>query len=75
MTKKEQSLFDFLIEWVTDKATAYLFINGGYNGYVYGSAGYVEDPDDEYWDEQVKLGAMTIEDAILEHRYLIGSVL
>lgn len=43
----EKDLFDFLVEWVTDEVAAQKIIKGGYQGYLYGGAGYVEvDPDD-----------------------------
>lgn len=48
MDATEKGLFDFLVEYYTDKVTAKKIINGGYQGYCYAGWGYVEvDPDDE----------------------------
>lgn len=72
MTPEQQELFNFLVEYVTDENTALFLIKGGEIGFVYGHGGYIKDPSDDYYNEQIELGSIGIDDVGLSHRYMIG---
>ena len=73
-------LQDFLAAYVTDEDTADFIIKGGEQGFHYGGAGFLTyDPDDmedmKAFDEAVEDDHyMTIDDAALHYKYVIGSL-
>lgn len=54
MTTEEKQLFDFLVEYYTDKVTAKKIINGGYQGYCYAGCGYQWVNSDELDDDYIQ---------------------
>lgn len=70
---------EFLTDYVTDAETADMIIKGGEQGFFYGGAGYLAfnpaDADElSAFNEYVDDGYMTIDDASLQHKYVIGSL-
>lgn len=76
MTKTEKALYNYLVDYITDEATAEIIIKGGERGYYYGRGGYVaiDTNDNERMSELSEDDeAFLIDDAGLNGVYLIGS--
>lgn len=73
-------LQDFLATYITDEDTACHIVKGGEQGFYYGGAGFLTyDPDDTEdmmaFNEAVEDGNyLTIDDAGLQYKYVIGSL-
>lgn len=79
MTAEQTKLYNYLIDYVTDKETAEKIIQGGEMGFLYGDGGYytcdVNDLDKDFVNEQLEYGGYLLEDMALDNKYLIGSQL
>lgn len=72
MSKEQEALYEFLVEYVTDEETAKIIIDGGEQGFYYGIGGYTTIDANEV-DSYVNEGYNVIDDASLTNTYLIGS--
>lgn len=79
MTAEQTKLYNFLIDYVTDKETVEKIIQGGEMGFLYGGAGYytcdIDNLDKDFVNEQIAFGGMLLDDMALDNKYLIGSQL
>lgn len=79
MTAEQTKLYNYLIDYVTDKETAEKIIQGGEMGFLYGGCGYytcdINETDSEFIAEQLEFGGMLLDDMALDNKYLIGSQL
>ena len=77
--KELNKLQDFLATYITDEDAAHWIIKGGEQGFYYGGVGFLTyDPDDtedmKAFNEAVETGYLTIDDAGLHYKYVIGSL-
>lgn len=80
MTKwnsEQKQLFEYLVDYVTDNATAGVIVNGGELGFSYGRGGYMvigdSEQEQEFYNEQLDAGGYGMElDGIT---YLVGSLI
>ena len=74
-TSEQKQLFEYLVDYVTDNATAGIIVNGGEIGFLYGRGGYMvideSEQSQKFYNEQCEVGGYgAIIDGVT---YLIGS--
>ena len=74
-TSEQKQLFEYLVDYVTDNATAGVIVNGGELGFLYGRGGYMvidnSEQSQEFYKEQCEAGGYSVD--LDGTTYLIGS--